>query len=361
MAIRQLPDGRWTVYHRVDGKLRWEYFGRGPDAEQAARVRNESLRLLKRPRRSTGHGPTVLDAMQAYFNALRLTAADKTLQSTEYKIMNLLKIIGELAAAGLDHDDLDRYVSVRQNTVRGATIHAEIRVLKAGLNHAAKRGMIAANPIREYSSVRVDTPPARVISPQEFRLIYRAAAPHLRRALLIAWYTAVRVPGELVGLTWDCVAWERRLLFVASADKGGIRARNIPIHPALFSYLRRWKMQDGSAEHIIRYGGRRLKHIHRAFGGAVKRAGIQRRIKPYDLRHSAISAMLAGGADLKAVSELAGHSTPATTLRTYQHTNPAMHRAAIDTLPGFDYTGKASRRSDKVLELDRKTGGSGGP
>jgi len=75
-------------------------------------------------------------------------------------------------------------------------------------------------------------------------------------------------------------------------------------------------------------------------GAAAERAARERndeltyrRLRPYDLRHSAISAMFKDGADLKSVSEIAGHSRPSTTTNVYQHVDETMHRAAIEKIP----------------------------
>ena len=68
------------------------------------------------------------------------------------------------------------------------------------------------------------------------------------------------------------------------------------------------------------------------FRAALVRAGITRRIRPYDLRHLAASAMLDAGADLKSVSEILGHASPDMTLRTYQHTSTTLRREAIGRL-----------------------------
>ena len=53
----------------------------------------------------------------------------------------------------------------------------------------------------------------------------------------------------------------------------------------------------------------------------------------YDLRHAGITLALEDGADLKAVSEIAGHSRPDTTMRSYQHVTKDQHRDAVAKIP----------------------------
>ncbi|MFC1880802.1 tyrosine-type recombinase/integrase, partial [Thermodesulfobacteriota bacterium] len=97
--------------------------------------------------------------------------------------------------------------------------------------------------------------------------------------------------------------------------------------------MRTWFDADKNpAGHIINYRGRAVKSVRTSYATAKRKAGITRRLRLYDFRHAFATALLSGGADLKSTSELIGHSRTDTTTRIYQHTNFAMHRAAVGIL-----------------------------
>ena len=68
----------------------------------------------------------------------------------------------------------------------------------------------------------------------------------------------------------------------------------------------------------------------KAIAAAIK-AGITRRLRPYDLRHAFATFALDAGADIKAVAEMMNHSNPSMILRHYQHTKEATKRSIIDS------------------------------
>jgi integrase len=78
--------------------------------------------------------------------------------------------------------------------------------------------------------------------------------------------------------------------------------------------------EDGSALHP--------EFVTRRFERLAREAGLPP-IRLHDLRHGAATLALAGGADLKTVSEMLGHSTITITADTYASVLPEVaHRAA---------------------------------
>lgn len=210
---------------------------------------------------------------------------------------------------------------------------------------ATRRGLLATDP-----ATRLQLPKARRTLPSVLRqdqaLAAMAAAGlgaeqrdplALRDRLIVEllYATGIRV-SELCGLDIDDVDTGRRLLRVLGK---GNKQRSVPFgRPALTAFTD-W-LTDGrphlvTAESgpalLLGPRGRRLDPrqartvVHQTVG-AVDGAPD---IGPHGLRHSAATHLLEGGADLRVVQELLGHSTLATT-QLYTHVTIARLRAVHD-------------------------------
>ncbi|MEU8170487.1 tyrosine recombinase XerC [Micromonospora sp. NPDC049004] len=153
-----------------------------------------------------------------------------------------------------------------------------------------------------------------------------------RVLLELLYATGVRV-SEACGLDVGDVDHGRRVIRVFG--KGG-RERSVPYgvpaQRALDEWLRRGRplvagARSGDALLLGARGGRLNPTTARQIvGGYAETAGLPR-TSPHGLRHSAATHLLEGGADLRAVQELLGHSSLAST-QIYTHVSVERLRAA---------------------------------
>ncbi|WP_422738780.1 tyrosine recombinase XerC [Micromonospora sp. WMMD729] len=159
-----------------------------------------------------------------------------------------------------------------------------------------------------------------------------AVALRDRTLLELLYATGVRV-SEACGLDVEDVDHGRRVIRVFG--KGG-RERSVPYgvpaQRALDEWLRRGRPaltapHSGDALLLGARGGRLNPTTARQIvGGYAEAAGLPR-TSPHGLRHSAATHLLEGGADLRAVQELLGHSSLAST-QIYTHVSVERLRAA---------------------------------
>lgn len=344
MSVHQLKDGRWIVQHQK-GKdpdrptANKKYFGRGPEAERAARDHDAALHADSRRKAASPPSPRFVDLANEYLMAKKLTMTPVNWQLTVDKMrLVILPIIGQMMAHELTLQQIDTYADTRaRDGVKRTTIHREISDIRAVLRWAVKRRLLAANPMDGYEMPKRDD--ARLSPPTEaeFRAILAKAAPHLQRAMLIAYHIGLR-PGreELLCLRWEAVDFIGRTLMVISAQKGGMPRRMVPLNGEILAHLQAWYEQDESngAGYIVHYHGARVDSLKTAWKAAKQRAKVLRRVRLYDIRHAFATRLLARGANLKAVSELLGHASPDMTMRIYQHVSDDLRRQAVELMVG---------------------------
>lgn len=210
---------------------------------------------------------------------------------------------------------------------------------------AARRGLLGADP-----ATRLQVPKAQRTLPAVLRQDQARAAMEaadlgaeqgdplaLRDRLIVEmlYATGIRV-SELCGMDVDDVDTDNRVVRVLGK---GNKQRTVPFGKPALAALGAW-LADGrpalaTAESgpalLLGPRGRRLDPrqartvVHQTVG-AVDGAPD---IGPHGLRHSAATHLLEGGADLRVVQELLGHSTLATT-QLYTHVTVARLRAVHD-------------------------------
>ncbi|MGP5220687.1 tyrosine recombinase XerC [Arthrobacter rhombi] len=152
----------------------------------------------------------------------------------------------------------------------------------------------------------------------------RAVSDRDRAILELLYATGIRV-GELTGLDVDDIDHDRRTLRVlGKGDKERTVPFGQPAHQALSDWISRGRTHlaiNGSGpalflgERGARMGARQVRSmVQRALEGLGDTAARG----PHALRHTAATHLLDGGADLRTVQELLGHSSLATT-QLYTH------------------------------------------
>jgi site-specific recombinase XerD len=168
-----------------------------------------------------------------------------------------------------------------------------------------------------------------------------AGKPERDRLLLALFAYAGLRRSELLGLDWEDVDLERRLLRIRRA-KGG-RARVVPIHPSLAPlFLAHLAANPGPGGPLFRgVQGRRLSQtiMTQTFLRYARAAGVteRKRVTPHTLRHVFASELLRAGANLRQIQELLGHKHLDSTQR-YTRVTAHELRGAVKRLrfPEYD-------------------------
>jgi site-specific recombinase XerD len=235
---------------------------------------------------------------------------------------------------GVDRLHLRRYLaSLGTRKLARATIARKAAALRCYFSWQLRQGRIGADPARSLRAPAGGGRLPRVLSQGELStLLDEAAATPLDRrdhAVLELLYAAGLRVSELCGLDRDDVDLRGRTVTVLGK---GSKQRRLPIHESAASALRDWLEHgragmDGPPEAVfVNRRGARL-------GPRDVRRILDRRAAspthPHALRHTYATHLLDGGADLRVVQELLGHSSLATT-QVYTHVSKERLRSVYE-------------------------------
>ena len=213
---------------------------------------------------------------------------------------------------------------LRRGGAAPATVMRKLSAVRSFYRHLAREEEIAADPTANLPSAQLRRRLPSVLSVEEIaRLIGQPDTSTERglrdRAMLELVYAAGLRVSELLGLGRGDVNLDLGL--VRCVGKGS-KERIVPVGRPALEAVRAYldARRDAAPTLFLGNKGRPLTRV--AFWRIVRRyarqAGIRAAVTPHTFRHSFATHMLDGGADLRAIQELLGHASIATT-QVYTH------------------------------------------
>lgn len=212
-------------------------------------------------------------------------------------------------------------------------------VLKLILDHAIDMNYISRNPasVNARGSIK-NLLPTEIVNTRsrilELKDLIRLAenSGEYKLLILLAGMLGLRW-AEIISLTPEDFDFKKNQIVINKSlsevnghfnlvtPKSG-KVRVLPIPNVLLNDLRALVLSTEEASPVFKSPeGTTLRHsnyMRRHFQPALSKSGLYN-LTFHDLRHTAISQAIASGADVLAVSKIAGHSNPAITLKVYTH------------------------------------------
>lgn len=215
--------------------------------------------------------------------------------------------LAEFAVGNLSAEAVRQYRDERLCEVAGSTVNRELGILHHVLEHARKEWDIGfpRNPVSDVA--RAKNPPARdrrLSTEEEAALLAacdRSKGGFLRDIVSLAIETGMR-QGELVGLVWERVDFERRTIRLLLTKNG--EGRGVPISSRAAAVLRSREKPSGSQGAV--FEGVTTSAVKQAFQNAVRRAGLAD-LRFHDLRHEATSRFFEIGLNSMEAAAITGH------------------------------------------------------
>ena len=207
------------------------------------------------------------------------------------------------------------------------TVGRRLSSIRSFFNFLYREGHIKTNPAKLVSNPKVPKLLPKFLSVDEvFSLIEKPEGigflPARDRAILELLYSSGLRVAELAELNVDDINIKESLIKIKGKGK---KERIVPVGSKAIDALKSYSIErillkgKDSALFLNRMGTRLTdRGVRRIVVKYAKALSIQGRIGPHTLRHSFASHLLQGGADLRVIQELLGHSSLSTTQK-YTH------------------------------------------
>jgi len=256
--------------------------------------------------------------------------SENTRRAYRQAIEDFLNGVGK-SLSHITREDMIAYRNDLMSRYSPSTVALRLSVLSQVFEEAKTRGMVEKNPLerlrrpkvpQESTTEGLTEKEAAAMLATCNRSTIKGARDYALLKLML--YTAVR-RSEVCALRWDDIRHERGHHVLWVQGKGQKRRKvklQVPVLRAVEEYFDK-SSRDKKAEAPLfvatQHNRGEIPMSANTIAQIVKaratKAGIEKRITPHSLRHSAITLALDGGATVRQVQYLAGHADPKTTMR----------------------------------------------
>ena len=249
------------------------------------------------------------------------------------------KTAPELAAAQFIEEYL--WSLKKERKLGPASIYRKTEAIRGFYRYLRLEGKTQNDPTANFRAPRLPRKVPRFLNRRDMEqlLAYPAgksfAGARAAAALELFYASGIRV-SELLGLRLESVNFQQGWLRVFGK---GAKERLVPVNPAALARLRDYltarEFKFGgravSDELFLNRGGKKLSRITmwKDIVALGKAAGIEIKPHPHLFRHTFASHLVQGGADLRSVQEMLGHTSLNTT-QIYAHVDKGDVKRAHD-------------------------------
>ncbi len=363
MAQKRRGRGEGSVYLRKDG--RWcasMVLPNGKRKSVYGNTRADAQRILVRLQADLQRGILPVPERQTLTHYLKewLTQQSSRLKPStlsSYATMcanHVIPCVGNYRLAQLNPQHVQRMLNnLADSGLSARSVQYTHSILRKALNDAVKLELIYRNPAAAVPPPRTVRREMKVLSESQVEELLDAVIRHDKRygtrwypLYLLAVSTGMRC-GELLGLCWPCLDWQKSTITVSRAldslkSKRLVptktnRVRVIPISSEVLRTLREHRQSQRVQSHMglvftTASGLPISRHnLNRQFHVVCEANGLPS-LPFHALRHTFGTRLMERGVPLKVASDLLGHATISTTADIYQHTDIDSMREAIDML-----------------------------
>lgn len=264
---------------------------------------------------------------EAYIGLERGLSAN-TLDCYSRDVAHLLQYLdgAAITLSEADTSDLSAFLAfLEEMGIRASSRARAASAMKSFFRFLRLEGYIASDPTELLAAPQRDDTLPDVLSVEEIDAMVASidlSKPEgeRNRAILETLYGSGLRVSELCGLRLSRLNFDEEY---AAVEGKGNKQRLVPLSPVAIDAIREYLPQRNSLD--VKRGAEDIVFLNRR-GAALTRvmifyivrdlaalAGIARKVSPHTLRHSFATHLLEGGANLRAIQEMLGHESIATT------------------------------------------------
>jgi integrase len=286
--------------------------------------------------------PLFSEVAQGWIEHKRLKLRETTWGVYEGHIRNHFGDLDYLKITRISIATVERFITDRQaQGMNIGTLRKILVTLGQILSYAVRHKYIDFNPLREAERPRGQAQlqddneacqDLRILTPAQINaFLAQVDEPKYRTLFMLAVFSGAR-QGELLGLRWGDMDWEKYQLAIQRTFNNGrlftpktqTSKRKIDLGPVIMKELKRWRLACPKNDLDLVFPNEAGNHINnknmlrRHFRPALQAAGCPS-IRFHDLRHTNASLRLENGENIKYIQAQLGHATPTITLNVYAH------------------------------------------
>lgn len=380
-GLRVMPSGAKVYFlkYRSLGRQRWFRIGRHGDPWTPEAARNEATRLLGEVaggidpaagRDDARKGLTFRELVELYFAEGTAHKKPRTINSDRGRArIHLDPLLGPIRADAVTRGDIEKMLAAvvagrtakkpekrRPGSVptggKGAGAQC-VALASTIIEFAIKRGLCAHNPAKGVKKPAVRKL-ERFLTFDELARLADALDAEFAKSKAIHPIAAIRLlaltgcrRGEIVGLKWSEVDFQRRLLNLRDSKT---REKRVYLSPAAIDVLSAIPIINRNPFVIAgEREGKASGAVDRTWERVRARAGLPD-VRLHDLRHTFASIGAGASIGLPIIGRLLGHSQAATTAR-YAHLASDPVRLAADAI-GTAIAGAMAKGKSAPLDAD---------
>ena len=300
---RKLPEGL-GLYWRPDSPYIWmkdprdgkQRSTRTDVVEQAkalmAKLRAEAFETEHFPGRAVaGRRATLAEAAEQF---LEEKAHKASVNDDEERLRRAIEFFGDRPLVEIARPDIVAFLAGLEVAV--ATRNRYRACLNTCWNLAVKNGLTTTNPVSQVELLPEHNERDRIATDEELERLIEAADEELRRAIIIAVWTGMRL-GEIASLKPGWIDLDSKVIRIPQAATKAKERRTVPMATPVLDALEDFKGFKAKSS-----------ALSVGFNKLTRKLGIED-LRFHDLRHTACTRMRRAGIDIMTMASISGHAT----------------------------------------------------